>query len=193
MKKYKLPKDSFIGGYYITKKLCDDFITSFNNQKDKARPGKINSKKGARDTDKSRKDSLDLEVPCELYSGIVGAYRLELQKCLNEYIKTYPQLNDLAKFNVKENFNIQYYKPGGGFKKWHNERTNLNATNRILVFMTYLNDVDDGGTEFKYQKIITPAKKGLTLIWPTDWPFTHRGQISKTKEKYIITGWFNYY
>ena len=26
---------------------------------------------------------------------------------LNEYIKTYPQLNDLARFNVKENFNIQ--------------------------------------------------------------------------------------
>jgi hypothetical protein len=29
--------------------------------------------------------------------------------------------------------------------------------------MTYLNDVPDGGTEFKYQKIISPAKKGLTL------------------------------
>ena len=193
MKKHKLPKDSFIGGYYINKKLCDYFITSFNNQRDRAGPGKINSKIGPREVDKNRKDSLDLEVPCDLFTGIVGEYRLELQKCLNEYIKTYPQLNDLARFNVKNNFNIQYYKPGGGFKKWHNERTNLNATNRILVFMTYLNDVDDGGTEFKYQKIITPAKKGLTLIWPTDWPFTHRGQISKTKEKYIITGWFNYY
>jgi hypothetical protein len=32
--------------------------------------------------------------------------------------------------------------------------------------MTYLNDVDDGGTDFLYQKLTTPAKKGLTLIWP---------------------------
>jgi hypothetical protein len=58
--------------------------------------------------------------------------------------------------------------------------------------MTYLNDVNDGGTEFLYQKITSPAKKGLTLIWPADWTHTHRGQISKTKEKSIITGWFNY-
>jgi hypothetical protein len=63
---------------------------------------------------------------------------------------------------------------------------------RILVFMTYLNDVPDGGTEFIYQNIISPAKKGLTLIWPAEFTHLHRGQISKTKEKYIVTGWFNY-
>ena len=59
--------------------------------------------------------------------------------------------------------------------------------------MTYLNDVDDGGTEFKYQNITTPAKKGLTLIWPTHWTHTHRGQVSNTKIKYITTGWFDFY
>jgi hypothetical protein len=58
--------------------------------------------------------------------------------------------------------------------------------------MTYLNDVEDGGTEFKYQNIISPAKKGLTLLWPVDWTHTHKGQISKTKEKYIITGWLSF-
>ena len=59
--------------------------------------------------------------------------------------------------------------------------------------MTYLNSVEDGGTEFKYQNLITPAKKGLTLIWPAQWTHTHRGQISGTKEKYIVTGWFNFH
>ena len=58
--------------------------------------------------------------------------------------------------------------------------------------MTYLNDVDDGGTEFLYQKITIPAKKGLTIVWPTQWTHTHRGQISHTKEKRIITGWYNF-
>ena len=58
--------------------------------------------------------------------------------------------------------------------------------------MTYLNNVDEGGTEFYYQKMITPAKKGLTLIWPTDWTHTHKGQISKTQEKFIITGWYSF-
>ena len=63
---------------------------------------------------------------------------------------------------------------------------------RCLVFMTYLNDVEDGGTSFKYQDIDIPAKKGLTLIWPAYWTHTHKGIISNTKEKYIVTGWLNF-
>jgi hypothetical protein len=58
--------------------------------------------------------------------------------------------------------------------------------------MTYLNDVDDGGTDFFYQKITSPAKKGLTIIWPTDWTHMHKGQVSMTKEKMIVTGWFTF-
>ena len=40
-----------------------------------------------------------------------------------------------------------------------------------------------------YQKLITPAKKGLTLIWPVDFTHIHRGQICN-QEKIITTGWF---
>ena len=58
--------------------------------------------------------------------------------------------------------------------------------------MTYLNDVKDGGTEFKFQKITTEAKKGLTLLWPSDFTHTHRGQITHNSEKYIVTGWLSY-
>ena len=56
--------------------------------------------------------------------------------------------------------------------------------------MTYLNDVTDaGGTEFCHQNLIVQPKKGLTLIWPADWTFTHRGVPSPTQEKIITTGW----
>ena len=59
--------------------------------------------------------------------------------------------------------------------------------------MTYLNDVTDGGeTDFFYQRIKIPPKKGLTVIWPADWTYTHRGIPSKTQDKFIVTGWFNY-
>ena len=45
--------------------------------------------------------------------------------------------------------------------------------------MTYLNTIKVGGeTEFLYQKLKIKPKKGLTLIWPTDWTHTHRGLIS---------------
>jgi hypothetical protein len=58
--------------------------------------------------------------------------------------------------------------------------------------MTYLNDVPNGGTEFYYQGLKSPAKKGLTLIWPADWTHTHRGIVDDKNEKYIVTGWYNY-
>ena len=30
------------------------------------------------------------------------------------------------------------------------------------------------------------------MIWPTDWKNIHRGIVSETKEKMIITGWYNF-
>jgi hypothetical protein len=82
--------------------------------------------------------------------------------------------------------------PGEGFYEWHCERGGYPASHRVLVYMTYLNDVENGGTEFKFQKIKIDAKKGLTLIWPSDFTHTHRGIISNEEEKYIITGWFSF-
>ena len=61
---------------------------------------------------------------------------------------------------------------------------------RHLVFMTYLNNVENGGTDFLYQNYTTKAIKGNTVIWPAAWTHTHKGQISKTEDKYIITGWY---
>ena len=60
--------------------------------------------------------------------------------------------------------------------------------------MTYLNDVKDGGgTEFYYQNQIVKAQKGLTIIWPSEWPHVHRGLISNSETKYIATGLYGFY
>ena len=58
--------------------------------------------------------------------------------------------------------------------------------------MTYLNNLDDGGTHFKYYNYTTKAIKGKTLIWPAAFTHTHVGQISYTKEKTIVTGWMGF-
>ena len=58
--------------------------------------------------------------------------------------------------------------------------------------MTYLNTVENAGTEFKYQKLKTNAVKGKTVIWPATWTHTHKGIVSDKKEKIIITGWFSF-
>ena len=98
----------------------------------------------------------------------------------------------LDAFNINEAFNLQHYAPTQGFKQLHAERTGVKMSKRVLVFMTYLNDVPGGGTQFPSQSFTAPAEKGLTLIWPAEWTHAHVGQISPTNDKYIITGWYSF-
>tara|TARA_B100000287_G_C20511320_1_gene733143 strand:+ start:403 stop:978 length:576 start_codon:yes stop_codon:yes gene_type:complete len=136
------------------------------------------------------KDSLDMNF--EYDTDIGQAYGDHLDNCIKEYIKKYPDSNTCTEWGIDEPVKIQYYKPGGGFKKFHSER-NSKGNNRHLVFMTYLNDVTDGGeTEFRYQNLKIKAEKGKTVIWPVDWTYTHRGIVSSTQEKYIVTGWYSF-
>tara|TARA_Y100000114_G_C11637650_1_gene267639 strand:+ start:94 stop:705 length:612 start_codon:yes stop_codon:yes gene_type:complete len=193
---YDIPKETFIGGYIIPSNITDNMLNYFETNKERAAPGvsatATISGGGVVKVDNDIKESLDYTVSFEADHWPIYDYRVCLQKCIEKYIERYPEVDTLPHFNILEHYNIQYYPIGGGFKKWHFERSSLEQSNRILVFMTYLNDVEDGGTEFKYQNFKSPAKKGLTLIWPTDWTHTHRGIISKTKEKYIVTGWCNF-
>ena len=65
--------------------------------------------------------------------------------------------------------------------------------NEGWVYSKDKNTVKDGGqTEFVYQKLRIRPEIGLTLIWGSDWPFTHRGITSPTETKYIATGLYSY-
>jgi len=184
-KQYKLPKESFIGGWFIPKKICDNLVSYYNEFNSYARSGIIEGEK----INKVIKDSMDLRIEKNNFDKEIIDYNKYLQEVLNLYIKRYPEVNIYEKFCVSGS-NIQKYSKKGGFKPFHFERSSKIVSKRILVFMTYLNDLEKGGTEFKYQKITTPSKKGLTLIWPTDFTHVHKSEIVN-KEKMIITGWFS--
>ena len=66
----------------------------------------------------------------------------------------------------------------------------MNSCDRAMVYMTYLNDVTEGGgTMFYHQNVTTKAVKGKTLIFPAAYTHLHKGEISQTQHKYILTGW----
>lgn len=143
--------------------------------------------------DKASKDSIDVTLPP---SALANTYVGMLNRVAEQYVAKYPWSGKLVPWGVLEPIGIQRYGPGGGYKIWHFERDNSNdqIARRHLAFMTYLNDVEEGGgTEFFHQKTTIDAERGLTLIWPAEWNFTHRGVVSYTEEKYIITGWFSTY
>ena len=164
--------------------ICDGLIEYHNNNMEYKNMGKSI---GANEM----KKSTDVTVFPASQNPFVLMYKKLLFSYVREYNASYD--NPLAELTIADGFNIQHYKPGEGYLNWHSERSIHLTHQRALTFMTYLNEVEDGGgTEFKYQGLRHNAKKGKTLIWPSDFTHTHRGQKSETQEKYITTGWFNH-
>tara|TARA_B100001778_G_scaffold276763_1_gene240221 strand:+ start:842 stop:1408 length:567 start_codon:yes stop_codon:yes gene_type:complete len=185
---------NFIETYFIEDlTLCDDIIKYFKDLPPNVKfEGSIGISN--RRVDYSKKQSIEAPFHWnESIGSLSYRYAQELRKCSDQYIKKYPECNNkVGRWGIEETVKIQYYIPGGGYPEEHCERAERNC-NRHLVFMTYLNDVEDcGETKFKLQNLKVKAEKGKTVIWPSDWTHTHCGVISPTQEKYIVTGWFSF-
>jgi len=182
--------NSFIGASYLQDlSVCDELIDYFETHPEHivvGRAGKL--------VDERYKKSKDLSFS-RVDSKSAEKYYALLDNSINLYKKKYEYADvGVCHWGITESPNIQRYEPGEGFYGWHNERgSSINPVcYRHLVFMTYLNDVTDGGeTEFFYQQVKIQPKKGLTLIWPADWTHTHRGITSLSQTKYIVTGWYS--
>ena len=184
------------GEYFANTAICDKIITFFNNCTDERKQaGEMYE-----GLDKDKKDSTDFTLDYE--PDLLQEYFKELRNIVDAYKKEYPFCNNYCPWGVVESTNIQHYAPGGGYHVWHTERggpdTSIpsmyqTGSSRHLVYMTYLNDVTEGGeTHWAHQRVKIQPRKGLTIIWPADWTFTHRGLASFTQDKYIVTGWLNY-
>jgi hypothetical protein len=191
----------FIGDFSIDPQICDRLVELHHvcDRRGLVKRGGL-TRADSTVVDLAKKDSFDLAVtavPDELHAQYgVPLYYQALQGCVERYLLQHPILGKVGLFRVTESPSIQHYRPGGGFRLEHFERTSLATCTRMLVWMTFLNDVDGvdgaGGTRFVYQDVTFDARKGRTLIWPTDFTHTHVGVVSDSQHKYIITGWFNY-
>jgi len=178
----------FIMGWYGDPSIADDLIEKYDQSEKVA--AYMFDPDGNKVIDKNIKDSADVYLGPDYLDNTV--YGNHLRSCVDLYYEKFSSSKISIIYPI-EGFNIQKYPIGGGFKLWHSERMQMKFPEiaRHFVFMTYLNDVPDGGTEFLHQTIKIKAEKGLTLIWPADWTYTHRGEISYTTEKIIATGWLH--
>lgn len=186
-----IAENSFIGAWFLEDlTICDDLIEYFENC-----PHRYTGyvfRGGQSIIDPSHKDSEDLT--CDFNEHITQRYINQLHQVLELYKIKYSRADCVGRFGL-ESVNLQKYQPGGGYKVWHTERSDGQppAVYRHLVFMTYLNTIQDQGqTDFLYQKVQIRPQKGLTLIWPSDWTHTHKSIPSETQIKYIATGWYTF-
>ncbi len=182
----------FIGSWIIDYDLCDEIIAYYEKNKQKQKQGVTTS-----GINLATKDRQDLSLtPQELKlpeNEIYKIYFKSLFECYKDYNLQWPFLSEVVHDLDIGRFNIGKYKPGQHFQKIHCERTSLSTLHRLFAFMTYLNDVDDGGsTYFNHYDLDIKPKKGLTLLWPAEWTHSHKGNVLKTGVKYIITGWLTF-
>ncbi len=182
---------SFIEGWMMDNiDLCDELINFFELNQDKHKIGESFS-----GLDKNIKDSIDLPIlPKNLNDSShlpVKKYLEHLDGCYKEYLLKYEITNHFKEMHIGP-FNLQKYNQSGHFNGLHSERMAISSSSRLFAWMTYLNDVNDGGeTDFHFYKLKIKPKKGLTLIWPSEWTHMHRGSITN-ETKYIITGWIHF-
>ena len=183
----------FIGRWQMEQdSICDALVDFFETRQEKQEPGE-----SAGGVNIENKDSTDITIhPRDLKKPeyeTVKAYIDVLYDLYKDYLEQFPFLASILPRVDLSSFNIQRYLAGGHFKQEHTERTSIVNSFRVLVWMTYLNDVKDGGsTTFAHQNLKVQPEKGKTLIWPAEWTHSHTGDILNSDKKYIITGWMHF-
>jgi hypothetical protein len=179
--------------FLLAQKIGNDSVKEIIKFWNKNKKTAIDGVIGNKVVDKNLKSSKDIFILPSEFDSKIPTYANDLKKLAITYMRKYPEL-DNSNWGVTEACNIQYYKPRDGFGGVHYERGHMYPQkDRLLVWMTYLTNNPEGGTYFKYQDFYCPSIKGLTLIWPADFTFTHCGVIDYNLPKHIITGWFSYY
>jgi len=105
--------------------------------------------------------------------------------------------SDSNLFNEKckyETCQLQKYIRGEGhYERWHVEVENLSSSKRIFSMIVYLNNVFEGGeTEFLYSSEKIKPTRGSIVIFPSNFPFVHRGLKPLSNDKFIISTWLVY-
>ena len=105
------------------------------------------------------------------------------------YADKYSVISSMSQHTIRL-IKLQKTEIGGGYHVWHNEDDCPQNMRRMMTFILYLNDVDEGGeTEFLYYPKRVKSRTGRLILWPAGYTHAHRGNPPISDTKYILTGW----
>lgn len=194
-KKIKIDLNNFIQIYEnaLDPEFCDQVIKKFNidgRRYEGVTGGGLN---------KNVKDTTDLAISrLKDWKDIDQIFFKSLNKHLEIYsgniTNLYKSCNINSKYRIgtqieDAGYQIQRYIKKSGFYKWHQDSRTEEKRSRMLTYLWYLNDVEEGGETEMIGNIKIKPKKGQLLIFPACWMYMHRGCMPVSNDKYISTGW----
>ena len=92
-----------------------------------------------------------------------------------------------------EEIRLKRYLPNGKDEfANHVDAVDRKTSIRFLVMFIYLDDNEEGGTDFPQMGIRSPCKKGSILMFPPLWPYLHAGLKPIKKPKYILGSYLHF-
>jgi hypothetical protein len=182
--------------------LCKDIIKFYyeegNNHYDGATHGGVN---------KNVKDTTDFLIPFlpeenSKWIKINELLHKELFNNLKLYLK---RLQDIPEFSSENNiidykmfdinyftestFMIQKYEKQKGKYIYHDDFSLDQNKYRVITYLWYLNDVDEGGETEIWHTLKIKPERGKLLLFPSHFTVPHCGKMPISSDKIIITGW----
>lgn len=165
--------------------VCENIIDRFEAATDEQYPGLVGQ---TENHNLQIKRSTDLVV-----SGKEHWHDIDrsLFASLAEGIRFMRSSNEFFKGRFKDfGYAIQRTNPGEYFH-WHVDSGSHSFSDRQLVAIWYLNDVQGPGgeTEFRHQQVKIKPETGKLILFPPFWTHEHRGVTLEHGVKYIATTW----
>jgi hypothetical protein len=192
----------FIKPNSICPDLCDEIISKFEDEPAKYEGLTIGG------IQKDVKNTFDFIIPtnCEKWYKIHKCLLKVLTQNIDEYLdnlsncENYKHTAQLFKTDFspidKKNiifyhFMVQRYIKNEGRYVYHDDSKIDVKQNeyRIMTYLFYLNDVEEGGETVFWNDHKIKPEKGKLILFPACWTFPHCGRMPISSNKYIITGW----
>ena len=193
----------YINENSLSRELCKDIINLFEVEEERYLGTTRNG------VDKDIKDTTDYVINSEdkKWSKIHSFLKTELNNKLKSYLKKLNEndcINNTEQLSSKVEYNyfsgltlffnifmIQKYNKNCGRYIYHNDShiDFSNKSNRVITYLWYLNDVNEGGQTVIEDNIKITPTAGKLLLFPACWSYPHCGKIPISDNKYILTGW----
>lgn len=162
--------------------LCAQMIAAFASlEKHQVR----NGRGMRRGLDNSSWTELDIERFAD--SGFRALFRDQVDRSLERYNKDIGLTIALPNSPVTAELRMKRYRPGQSEQFELHFDAIYEKANRYLVYLWYLNDVDDGGeTRFPRLDYDVRPKAGRLLMFPPYWMYQHEGAPPRSGDKYIV-------
>ncbi len=165
--------------------VCKQMIERFEIAKDEQYEGRIGQ---LVTKDRSVKKSTDLVISGKPHWHDIDQVLFHsLAKALREFRESFPYFKGPFK---DMGYALQRTR-AGEYYHWHIDGGSHEFSQRQLVAVWYLNNVNGvgGETEFLFQQVKIKPIQGKLLLFPPFWTHEHRGVTLRQGVKYIATTW----